>query len=162
MCWRIGRAVFLSSTFLACLLFAQNPAAPIAPSSNDGRSEGIQLIVNNPLNVKYPAALADRILRNTVRALALRLNSSHPPPVVGQVMLRLGVRGFTVETTHPKGGTKRTVITMERWDEALFARMSARAARDSLLSEADLDDCARSGLTAAGAIATVNELRQGP
>ncbi len=160
MCWRIVSVVFFSSALLACLVFAENPATPITAGSNDGRSEDIQLIVNNPRNVKYPAGLADRILRHTMHALALRLNSSHPPPVVGQVTLRLGERGFTVETTQPKGGTKRTVITMERWDEALFARMSARAARDSLLSEADLDDCARSGLAAAGAVATVNELRQ--
>ncbi len=159
MHWRITSVVLFSALF-ASLVSAQTPASHVDASSNDDRTVEIQLNVSNPRNVNYPAALAERILRNTIHALALRLNGRQPPQFIGQIMLRLGDRGFSVETTQPKGQKKRTVITMERWDETLFARMTARAARDNLLADADLDDCARSGLAAARALADVTELGQ--
>jgi hypothetical protein len=161
MCWRVITSVLLLSSSLTLFTFAQNPATLASEQVNsDVGSETVQLFVSNPHNVKVPEALADRILRNTLHAFARRLDPGHPPTIIGKVTLRLGEPGQpTIETLQTDGKEKQTVISMPEWNEKLFARMSARAARDNLLADADVDECARSGLAGARAIASVNELR---
>ena len=71
--------------------------------------------------------------------------------------LRLGAPGFTIETV--EGKQRHTILCMREWDEFAFARMVARAARNGLFTDQELDKHARAGLTRARAVTSVSELQ---
>ena len=114
--------------------------------------------IENPKKVYVSPILVQRIFRETVREVAWQLNPNRPPTILAKVTLRLGAPGFTIETI--EGNERRTVLCMERWDEMIFARMVARAARNGLFSDQELDRYARSALSRARAVTSVTELQK--
>ena len=119
--------------------------------------EPVKLQVEYLGRVKVPESLIQRIFRETVREVASQLNPQNPPHILARVTLRLGAPGFTIETV--EGKERRTVMNMQTWDELAFARMVARAARNGLFSDQELDKHARAGLSRARAVTSVRELQ---
>jgi len=121
-------------------------------------SESAPVEIENPKKMRISPVLVQRIFRETMREVAWQLNPNRPPAILAKVTLRLGVPGFTIETV--EGKERRTVLCMERWDEMAFARMVARAARNGLFSDQELDRYARSALSRARAVTSVTELEK--
>lgn len=117
----------------------------------------VNLAIENQSSAKVSEALIQRIFRETVREVAWQLNPEHPPRILARVTLRLGAPGFTVETL--EGKERRTLLSMREWDELVFARMVARAARNGLFSDQELDKHARAALQRARAVTSVRELQ---
>ncbi len=128
-------------------------APPGAPAGDSAVVE-----IENPKKLRVSSILVQRIFRETVREVAYQLNPNRPPTILAKVTLRLGAPGFTIETI--EGKERRTVLCMERWDEMAFARMVARAARNGLFSDQELDRYARSALSRARAVTSVSELEK--
>jgi hypothetical protein len=146
----------------SCSLYPQTQttaqANAFAPNSAvAANDEAVSLVIENQGKAKMSEALIQRIFRETVREVAGQLNPEHPPHILAKVTLRLGAAGFTVETL--EGKERRTIICMREWDEFIFARMVARAARNGLFSDQELDKHARSALVRARAVTSVTELR---
>ncbi len=131
----------------------KTPQAPVAVAEEDP----VTLVIENQGKAKVSEALIQRIFRETVREVAWQLNPEHPPRILAKVTLRLGAPGFTVETL--EGKDRRTILSMREWDEFVFARMVARAARNGLFSDQELDKHARAALQRAGAVTSVKELQ---
>lgn len=143
--------------------FAETVSNTPAPAATAGTqaalpSESALVEIENPKKVRLSPALVQRIFRETVREVAFQLNPNRPPTILTKVTLRLGAPGFTIETIEAK--ERRTVLCMERWDEMAFARMVARAARNGLFSDQELDRYARSALSRARAVTSVSELEK--
>ncbi len=131
----------------------KTPQAPVAVTEDDP----VTLAIENQGNAKVSEALIQRIFRETVREVAWQLNPEHPPRILAKVTLRLGAPGFTVETI--EGKERHTILCMREWDEFAFARMVARAARNGLFSDQELDKHARAALLRARSVTSVHELQ---
>ncbi len=131
----------------------KTPPAPVIVAEDDP----VTLAIENQGKAKVSEAFIQRIFRETVREVAWQLNPEHPPRVLARVTLRLGAPGFTIETI--EGKQRRTVICMHDWNEFAFARMVARAARNGLFSDQELDKHARAALQRARAVTSVQELQ---
>ncbi len=142
------------------LAIAQNhfnrPAVAADPVLS-AAEEPIKLEIENRGKTRVSEALIQRIFRETMHEVAWQLNPEHPPRIVANVTLRLGAPGFTVETL--EGKERRTILSLPKWDELLFARMVARAARNGLFSDQELDQHARAGLARARSVTSVSELQ---
>lgn len=144
--------LLLSASFAVAQDFTNRPAAAAEPVVS-AADEPIKLKIENRGRVSE--SLVQRIFRETMHEVAWQLNPEHPPRIVANVTLRLGAAGFTVETL--EGKERRTIISLPKWNELLFARMVARAARNGLFSDRELDQHARAGLARARAVTTVSE-----
>ncbi len=139
-------------------LFAsgQEPATPMPPSTSQ-ESEIVELEIEQPANIRVSEVLIRHIFRETIEEVRRMLNSNRPPTLQARVTLRLGQPGDTVETI--EGKTRHTLICMRKWDEWIFARMVTRVARNGLLTDQELDLCARAALLRARATITAAEMR---
>ncbi len=131
----------------------KTPKEPLAVDEDDP----VTLVIENQGQTKVSEALIQRIFHETVREVAWQLNPEHPPRILARVTLRLGAPGFTVETL--EGKERRTIISMHDWNEVAFARMVARAARNGLFTDQELDRHARAALQRARAVTSVKELQ---
>ncbi len=158
-----GCAVVLLVLLLSCsLLYAQTqPAtgskASTTPATVSADDDPVKLEIENRGKKKISEALIQRIFRETVREVAWQLNPEHPPRILARVTLRLGEPGFTLETL--EGKQRHTVICMHDWDELVFARMVARAARNGVFSDQELDKHAHAALQRARSVTSVQELQ---
>lgn len=136
------------------------PNPQLVPSRSDEMVEVTysEIEIVNPGKLPIPVTLIQRIFRETVREVARHLNPNRPPLILAKVTLRFGEPGVNVETTMDK--ERHTVIRMQRWDELLFARMVARAARHGLFSDEELDKSAQKALNKVHAVTSVTELKQ--
>lgn len=137
--------------------FSSHPSKTAKAAKVQVADEPVMLELENQGKARVSPALIERIFRETVREVAWQLNPERPPRIMARVTLRLGASGFTVETI--EGRERRTIISMQEWDEFAFARMVARAARNGLFSDQELDRYARAGLARARAVASVQELK---
>ena len=149
--------------FFPCLATAQDHPTGGAQAFATGATpstegEPVKLEIENHGKIRVSETLIRRIFRETVREVAWQLNPEHPPRILAHVTLRLGAPGFTIETV--EGKQRHTIVCMREWDEFAFARMVARAARNGLFTDQELDKHARAGLTRARAVTTVSELQQ--
>lgn len=144
--------VFLLSS---CLIQSQSQSKTQAVPAAE---EPVQLVIENRGKAHVSEALIQRIFRETMREVALRLNPEHPPRILARVTLRLGEPGFTIETI--EGKERHTILCMRHWDEFVFARMVARAARNGLFSDQELDQHARAALLRARTVTSVRELQE--
>ncbi len=151
---------------LLVLLFFPALASAQAPSHQpevaqdsavSATEESIKLEIEYHGKRRVSEALIQRIFRETMHEVAWQLNPEHPPRIVANVTLRLGTPGFTVETL--EGKERLTILSLPKWDELLFARMVARAARNGMFSDQELDQHARAGLTRARAVTSLSELQ---
>lgn len=150
--------LILSSWFAASQdRFTENSRVAAADATRPAVEEPVKLVIENHGAKRVSEALIQRIFRETVHEVAWQLNPEHPPRILAKVTLRLGEPGFTIETI--EGRERHTVLCMREWDEFAFARMVARAARNGLFSDQELDQHARAGLSRARAVTSVNELR---
>jgi hypothetical protein len=137
--------------------FAEESRVVAADAARLTAEEPVKLEIVNRGAKRVPEALIQRIFRETVHEVAWQLNPEHPPRILAKVTLRLGEPGFTIETI--EGKERSTVLCMHEWDELAFARLVARAARNGLFSDQELDKHARAGLSRARAVTSVTELQ---
>ncbi len=154
--------VLLALTLSSCLLNSQTEPAPAAnsftaPAAAPAEDEPVKLEIENRGKIKVSEALIQRIFRETVHEVAWQLNPEHPPRILAKVTLVLGEPGFTLETI--EGRQRHTVIRMQDWNELAFARMVARAARNGVFSDQELDKHARAALLRARSVTSVKELQ---
>ncbi len=139
----------------------QDRQAPATPdpqlSSTQPTADALPFVVDNPKHLKFPVARARHIFEETVREMRFQLNASHPPEIELDVVLRLGQARDFLETDEP---SRRTNISMRKWDDVMFARMLTRAVRNSLFSDRDLDTFAITALRRVRSQVSVQELRE--
>ena len=159
MKYRLTLFVLILSSCLAASQdhFSGNRSTNVSKERTAAADEPVQLEIENIGSSKVSETLIQRIFRETVHEVAWQLNAEHPPHILARVTLRLGASGYTLETI--EGKERRTIICMKQWDEFVFARLVARAARNGLFSDQELDKHARSALARARATTSVNELQ---
>ncbi|HVP42234.1 MAG TPA: hypothetical protein VMS96_02315, partial [Terriglobales bacterium] len=93
-------------------------------------ASGVAFEIATASRGEAPAALARRIVNETLRELANQLNPKNPPRIQLKLVLRMGQsHPYTKTLSGVEDGSE---IGMVKWEPRLFARLVARAVRNSI------------------------------
>lgn len=130
-------------------------AIPVTP---DFSPQEVTFTVEGPDLDHFPVALGKRIFSETLHEITRAVNAERPPAVRLKLLLRMGEDRDYVHTTF--GAQKEgTQISMVKWNEVKFARLLARAVRNCLLSDQQMDEAAHSAVRRAHMLVSAEELR---
>lgn len=131
-------------------------AIPVTP---DFSPQDVTFTVEGSDVGRFPVGLAKRIFSETLHEITHAVNAEQPPAVRLKLLLRMGEDRDYVHTTF---GSQQegTQISMVKWNEVKFARLLARAVRNCLLSDQQMDEAAHSAVRRAHMLVSADELRE--
>jgi len=107
------------------------------PLGPDCPSPDFAFVVEKNKKDRIPLQLASRLFSETLSAVMSMISPDHRLRVRLVLILRLGQLSDSV--TVRRGNQGDTIMSMRKWNDALFAEMLARAVLGSIVSESELD-----------------------
>jgi hypothetical protein len=130
-------------------------APPSKPPEKPFNPPTTSFLVENPKSLPFPGSRADRIYFAVCLQVAKQVSMTSPPRLSPAITLILGAKENSIDSSHGV-----SVISLQKWDDGLFAMAVAIAANAVIVSQKRLQDAALEGMAVVNSTVDVEELRR--